>query len=156
MAKENFVEVLENLLEKKINNDFEFVWDKRNFTITLCFIIDVHNPEHIEVIDIDGEKTTENIAYEDAILFYHPSKSVFDKDDYLAVFPFQDKKGLSGEFLELFTNHLQDVLVNGESDLMDFLTDDTQEVFTLDFLQDEFERKRQSISEAEFYGYPKY
>lgn len=156
MAKENFVERLEVLFEKNIKNDFEFVWDKKNFTIELCFIIDVHNPKNIEVVDIDGEETSENIAYEDAILFYHPQKSTFDASEYLYTLPYQDKKGLSQEVLTCLIDHLKDVLIEGESDLMDFLADEAQEVFELEFNAKEFEAKMNNIEETVFLSYPKY
>lgn len=156
MAKINFVEVLETLFEQEIPNDFEFIWDKKNFTIALCFIIDIHNPNHVELIDIDGEENTDNIAYEDAVLFYHPTKSSINPSEYLAVFPYQDKKGLSKEFLITLIAHLKFVLLEGESDLMDFLTDETQDIFELDFKQAEFEQKIENIKETEFFAYPKY
>ncbi|MBS7578196.1 MULTISPECIES: DUF3013 family protein [unclassified Enterococcus] len=156
MAKINFVEVLETLFEQELPNDFEFIWDKKNFTIALCFIIDVHNPKHIELIDIDGAESADNIAYEDAILFYHPIKSKFDPKEYLAAFPYQDKKGLSKEFLVALIAHLKFVLSEGESDLMDFLTDDLQDVFELNFHQADFQQKIENIEETEFFAYPKY
>lgn len=103
-----------------------------------------------------GETSSEDIVFEDYVLFYNPVKSRFDAEDYLVTIPYEPKKGLSREFLAYFAETLNEVATEGLSDLMDFLTDDSIEEFGLSWDTDAFENGRAELKETEFYPYPRY
>lgn len=131
MAKFGFLSVLEEELDKHLQYDFAMDWDKKNHTVEVTFILEAQNSSAIETVDDQGETSSEDIVFEDYVLFYNPVKSRFDAEDYLVTIPYEPKKGLSREFLAYFAETLNEVATEGLSDLMDFLTDDSIEEFGL-------------------------
>ncbi|HGD4353345.1 TPA: DUF3013 family protein [Streptococcus agalactiae] len=156
MAKFGFLSVLEEELDKHLQYDFAMDWDKKNHTVEVTFILEAQNSSAIETVDDQGETSSEDIVFEDYVLFYNPVKSRFDAEDYLVTIPYEPKKGLSREFLAYFAETLNEVATEGLSDLMDFLTDDSIEEFGLSWDTDAFENSRAELKETEFYPYPRY
>lgn len=156
MAKFGFLSVLEEELDKHLNYDFAMDWDKKNHALEVTFVLEAQNSSAIETVDDQGETSSEDIVFEDYVLFYNPVKSRFDAEDYLVTIPYEPKKGLSREFLAYFAETLNEVATEGLSDLMDFLTDDSIEEFGLSWDTDAFENSRAELKETEFYAYPRY
>lgn len=156
MAKFGFLSVLEEELDKHLNYDFAMDWDKKNHALEVTFVLEAQNSSAIETVDDQGETSSEDIVFEDYVLFYNPVKSRFDAEDYLVTIPYEPKKGLSREFLAYFAETLNEVATEGLSDLMDFLTDDSIEEFGLSWGTDAFENGRAELKETEFYAYPRY
>ncbi|AHX75693.1 DUF3013 domain-containing protein [Streptococcus agalactiae] len=156
MAKFGFLSVLEEELDKHLNYDFAMDWDKKNHTVEVTFILEAQNSSAVETVDDQGETSSEDIVFEDYVLFYNPAKSRFDAEDYLVTIPYEPKKGLSREFLAYFAETLNEVATEGLSDLMDFLTDDSIEEFGLSWDANTFENGRAALKETEFYSYPRY
>lgn len=156
MAKFGFLSVLEEELDKHLQYDFAMDWDKKNHTVEVTFILEAQNSSAIETVDDQGETSSEDIVFEDYVLFYNPVKSRFDAEDYLVTIPYEPKKGLSREFLAYFAETLNEVATEGLSDLMDFLTDDSIEELGLSWDTDAFENGRAELKETEFYPYPRY
>lgn len=156
MAKFGFLSVLEEELDKHLNYDFAMDWDKKNHALEVTFVLEAQNSSAIKTVDDQGETSSEDIVFEDYVLFYNPAKSRFDAEDYLVTIPYEPKKGLSREFLAYFAETLNEVATEGLSDLMDFLTDDNIEEFGLSWDTDAFENGRAALKETEFYSYPRY
>lgn len=156
MAKIDFFTVLEEEMDKHFQYDYAFEWDKKSHSLELSFILDVQNQEGIALVDEDGQENNQDIAFEDAVLFCEKGKSRFESEDYLAIIPFEGKKGLSREFLTYFANFLNDTATQGLDDLMDFLADPEAEEFELAWATDSFEKGRVALVETNFYPYPRY
>ncbi len=156
MAKFGFLSVLEEELDKHLEYDFAMDWDKKNHAVEVVFVLEAHNGAGVETVDEEGEVSTDDIIFEDAVLFYNPAKSRFDANDYLAAIPYEPKKGLSREFLAYFAEFLNDAATEGLSDLMDFLADEEAEEFAITWDAEAFENGRAELKETEFYGYPRY
>lgn len=155
MAKYGFLDVLQDELEKRFTYNFEMNWDKRNFAVEVSFLLEVENTAGVALTDVEGVESAENIEYEDTVIFYNPTKSHFDEEDYLAAIPYTDK-GFSAEFLAYFAEFLQDIVDQGLDDLMDFLADETAEEFTVNWQVEKFARGLSELTETEFYKYPRY
>ena len=95
MAKYGFLDILDEEMEKSFPFDYEINWDKKNHAVELSFLLEVQNANSIELLDIDGESSAEDIFFEESVLFYNPAKSHFEIEDYLTVVPYEPKKGLS-------------------------------------------------------------
>ncbi|WP_159564490.1 DUF3013 family protein [Streptococcus halichoeri] len=156
MAKFGFLSVLEEEMDKYFHYDYAMDWDKKNHAVELTFILEDQNKEAIQTIDDSGEVTQDDIVFEDYVLFYNPAKSQFDAADYLVTIPFDVKKGFSREFLAYFAQFLNDVAIEGHSDLMDFLADDSKVDFALEWNAQAFEEGRAELKETECYPYPRY
>ena len=78
------------------------------------------------MVDEDGEVSSDDILFEEAVLFYNPAKSTVNEEDYLTVIPYLPKKGFSREFLAYFALFLKDTAEVGLDALMDFLEDQKQ------------------------------
>ena len=87
MATYGFLDVLEEELEKNFPFDFEISWDKRNHAVEVSFLLEAQNPAGVEMVDEDGEVSSDDILFEEAVLFYNPAKSTVNAEDYLAVYP---------------------------------------------------------------------
>lgn len=156
MAKYGFLSVLEEEMDQHFHYDYELNWDKKNHAIELAFLLEAQNQGAVATLDDKGEESSDDILFEDYVLFYNPAKSSFDNDDYLAAIPYEPKKGLSREFLAYFAETLNDVATEGLSDLMDFLADETAVDFSLTWNAAAFEKGRADLQETEFFGYPRY
>lgn len=156
MAKYGFLDVLQEELEKNFSYDFEMNWDKKNFAVEVSFILEAENKAGIDLVDEDEVESSENIEFEDAVIFYNPAKSHhFDMADYLAAIPYSEK-GLSQEFLAYFVAFLQEAADQGLDDLMDFLADDEAEEFSIKWDAEKFAAGQAELAETAFFKYPRY
>ncbi|VTS17263.1 Protein of uncharacterised function (DUF3013) [Streptococcus porcinus] len=156
MAKFGFLSIIEEEMDKHFNYDYAIDWDKKNHAVEVTFVLEAQNKAAVETIDDTGEVSQEDIVFEDYVLFYNPEKSKFDKEDYLVTIPYEPKKGLSREFLQYFVQFLNDVATEGQSDLMDFLDDDTKVDFGLSWDAQAFVQGQEGLEETEFFAYPRY
>ncbi|MGV3354420.1 DUF3013 family protein [Streptococcus orisratti] len=156
MSKYGFLSVIEEEMDKNFAYDYAMDWDKKNHAVELTFVLEAQNASGVETIDDQGEVSSEDIVFEDYVLFYNPAKSMFDADDYLVTIPYDPKKGLSREFLAYFAQTLNKIATQGLDDLMDFLSDETAIDFGLDWDAEAFEKGRAELVEGEFYPYPRY
>lgn len=158
MAKETMVTYLDNYLNKKIP-DYELAldWDTRNHSFEIAFRIYGENKGQIEIDDADGVASEEEIIeFEDAILLVDPDKSKYDADDYLAVIPYEGKKGMKKNELTAVVDYLKDVIDEGQSDLLDFLADDSDEaVFEMNW-DDAIFQASIKPSDSSYLSYPSY
>ncbi|EOT40888.1 MULTISPECIES: DUF3013 family protein [Enterococcus] len=136
--KTNMLTYLDEALTKKIPDyDVALDWDTKNHTIEIILRLFAENKEKLAIDDAAGvESEEEIIEFEDGILLFNPQKSKFAEDDYLAVLPYEGKKGMSKAMLDGLVDYLKDVLDKGQSDLLDFLTDESAAVFELTFDND--------------------
>ena len=156
MSKYGFLSVIEEEMDKHFAYDYAMDWDKKNHAVELTFVLEAQNASGVETIDDQGEVSSEDIVFEDYVLFYNPAKSTFDADDYLVTIPYDPKKGLSREFLAYFAQTLNEIATQGLDDLMDFLSDETAIDFGLDWDAEAFEKGIAELVEGEFYPYPRY
>lgn len=117
-------------------------WNKkdRQFEMELTFYAE--NKEATLLTDTLGVESTEPVVtFIDEILIYDKNREKnFDADDYLVCLPYDGKNGWSLAEAKTFVSYLQIVLDNGESDLLDFLTDDEKEIFELVWSEDEYKK----------------
>ena len=156
MAKYGFLEILDEEMGKSFPFDYEINWDKKNHAVEVSFLLEVQNANSIELLDIDGESSAEDIFFEESVLFSNPAKSHFEIEDYLTVVPYEPKKGLSREFLTYFVDFLKQTAEEGLDALMDFLADPAVEEFEIVWNNEAFEKGRAGLTETEFYPYPRY
>jgi len=154
-TKNGFLDVLNAELSENFHYDYEINWDKKKFAVEVSFLLEVENADNIELTDVDGTDSNENLLYEDAVIFYNPEKTEFDENDYLTAIPY-DEKGLSAEFLHYFVSFLQDTVDEGLSALMDFLESEEEEEFSIFWDEEAFEVGDSELTETEFFKYPRY
>lgn len=156
MSKYGFLDALDKALAKDFTYDYEINWDKKNHAVEIFYLLDVENPG-VAVTDTedDAEASSENISFEDAVVFYNPTKSKIAVEDYLASFPYEPKKGLSQEFITYFVAFLQETADNELDAVTDFLNSDEAE-FAGTFNLEAFEKGLASLTETTFFAYPRY
>ncbi|WP_368251603.1 DUF3013 family protein [Enterococcus sp. 2201sp1_2201st1_B8_2201SCRN_220225] len=163
MAKKTMVSYLEEQLANQLA-DYEvgLDWNRKNHSIEIIFRLYAENPETLTLDDVDGVISDEAvIEFEDGILLVDPKKSNYEATDYLAVYPYEGKKGLREGELAAFVSYLKDVLDEGLSDLLDFLNssaEDSEEIFELKWDRETF---KQVVAEKiktgkEYLPYPSY
>lgn len=135
MAKETMLTFLDEQLNKKLTDyDVAIDWDAKNHTIELVFLLFAENKEQWMIDDAQGTDSSEEvIEFEDGILLYVPGKSKIDEEDYLAVLPYEGKKGMMKKELLGLVDYIKDILDDGQGALLDFLEDEKSEVFELHF-----------------------
>lgn len=161
MAKENILTYLDTQLTKKLPEyDTALDWDAKNHTIEIVMRLFAENSEQIALDDAEGVLSEEEIIeFEDGVLLFNPQKSLVQEDDYLAVIPFVGKKGLQKAVLDALVDYLKEVLDQGQSNLLDFLADDSEEaVFELRFDNNRLEELVTSYQQKEesWIAYPSY
>ncbi|EOI03089.1 hypothetical protein UAY_00836 [Enterococcus moraviensis ATCC BAA-383] len=161
MKKETMLTYLDQQITKKITEyDVALDWNTRNHSIEVVFRLFAENKTHEQIDDAAGTLSEEEIIeFEDGVLFYNPEKTSVEEEDYLAVIPYEGKKGIKKSVLDGFVAYLNEVLTEGQSDLLDFLTDEDQEVFELKWSNEEFEKAVQAYQKADsdvYIAYPSY
>ncbi|MGM0218106.1 DUF3013 family protein [Enterococcus sp. AZ126] len=161
MKKDTMLTYLDQQITKKITEyDVALDWNTRNHSIEVIFRLFAENKLNEQIDDATGTISEEEIIeFEDGVLFYNPEKSPVDENDYLAVIPYEGKKGIKQSVLDGFVEYLNEVLAEGQSDLLDFLTDDEQEVFELKWSNEDFEvavQKHQKTAGDTYIAYPSY
>lgn len=128
MKKVNLLDYLDKTIEVKITDyDVALDWDTKNHTIEIVVRLFAENKAHLEIDDAQGIVSEEEIIeFEDGILLFNPQKSIFDETDYLAVIPYEGKKGLAKSVVDALIDYLNEVLARGQSDLLDFLDEDDE------------------------------
>ncbi|GFH41546.1 hypothetical protein Hs30E_00970 [Lactococcus hodotermopsidis] len=156
MSRYGFLDRLDEELLENFTYDYEINWDKKNHAIEIFYLLDAENPG-VAVTDTenDAEASSDNISFEDAVVFYNPLKSKIVADDYLASLPYEPKKGLSKEFISYFVSFLQETADNELDALIDFLNSDDVE-FSGTFDMESFEKGLVTVQETEFFAYPRY
>ncbi len=159
MAKETILTYLDQQLTKKLTDyDTAIDWDARNHTIEIIVRLFAENQSGTAISDAAGVASEEEIIeFEDGILLYNPQKSRVDAEDYLAVIPFEGKKGIAQATLDGLVDYLQDILDQGQSDLLDFLTDEDEDaVFELHFSTEAFAAACAKYENQGYVPYPSY
>ncbi|OJG99984.1 hypothetical protein RV18_GL000323 [Enterococcus termitis] len=152
---------LDQQLTKNITEyDVALDWNTKNHSIEVVFRLFAENSGHEQIDDVAGTLSEEEIIeFEDGILLYNPEKTIVDEEDYLAVIPYEGKKGIKQSLLDGLVDYLNDVLVEGQSDLLDFLSDEGQEVFELKWSEEDFRNAVQKYQKADgdaYIAYPSY
>jgi len=161
MKKPTMLTYLDQLITKDITEyDVALDWNTRNHSIEVVFRLFAENTAHEQIDDATGTVSEEEIIeFEDGVLFYNPAKTSVDENDYLAVIPYEGKKGIKQSVLDGFVTYLNEVLTEGQSDLLDFLTEEDQEVFELKWSDEAFERAVEQYQKADgdtYIAYPSY
>ncbi|EOT40589.1 DUF3013 family protein [Enterococcus columbae] len=162
MAKETMLTYLDQLIDQKITDyDVALDFDSRNHTIEIVVRLFAENKQHLALDDVEGNQSAEEmIEYEDGILLYNAQKSQFEEEYYLKTLPFTSKKGMQKAELAALVDYLQEILDQGQADLLDFLAEDsTQEVFALRFDEEIYAKKLAAYQEKlgqDYVSYPSY
>jgi hypothetical protein len=161
MKKYTMLTYLDQQLTKNITEyDVALDWHTKNHSIEVVFRLFAENSGHEQIDDVAGTLSEEEIIeFEDGILLYNPEKTIVDEEDYLAVIPYEGKKGIKRSLLDGLVDYLNDVLTEGQSDLLDFLSDERQEVFELKWSEEDFRNTVQKYQKADgdaYIAYPSY
>lgn len=141
MKYRDILDYLDQKFEKlNFDGDINMNWDKKSRSIEIEMVFYAQNSDNTKISDIDGvESENEIISFADAILLYDGTKQLkVNQDDYLVTLPFNGKKGWKLSEGEGFIDYLQTLLDDGQSDLLDFLSDDTQSFFNLTWSNDAY------------------
>lgn len=159
MKKENMLTFLEKQLEKHLGEyDFAIDWDTKNHRIEVIAVLYAQNQEAAEITDTEGVQSEEEvIEFEDSLIIYDPSKGSETDEEYLAAIPYEGKKGLPKATIMTIAKYLGQVMTEGESDLIDFLNNEDQEVFELKWDQAAYEKMlSEATGPTDYVAYPKY
>lgn len=145
------------------DGDVNLNWDKEAHAIELEYIITVATDQDFQIEDQEGETAEDgSVSYEDAVLFYDKTRMDGNEyaDQYLKVIPFNGKKGIDQATVDAFFDTFQQVLDDGESDMLDFVDgtseDDNFQVQFNDEAYAEALAAQPAAKAAQFYPYPKY
>ncbi|MGX7418817.1 DUF3013 family protein [Carnobacterium gallinarum] len=163
MAKEDLIEYITTVLEEA-NLEFDWLiqWNKRQHGIEIYFTLFVETDSSEVIEDVEGTVSENDIIeFEDGIVFYDPTKSKIELEDYLIGIPFDSKKGIEKGLIEAVAKYLRIVVTEGHADLMDFATDPTIESFEMNWDQQAFLGTIETLKETGRYdatlvSYPKY
>lgn len=145
------------------DGDLDLNWDKEARVFEVELTMTVEAAKGYEVEDQDGQTIDDGeIDYADAILFYDATRLNGDdyKDNYLAVFGFQGKQGIAKATVDAVFSYLQDLLDDGQTDLMDFVDGTSAaDTFELHFDDAKYQTayaKQPEAARHQFLPYPQY
>lgn len=141
MKKETILLYLDQQISQQLG-DYEIAidWHKRESTIEVIFRLFAENPSNERIDDVAGVISEEEIIeFEDSILFYDPQKATINQSDFLTTIPYEGKKGIKKSVLDSLIVYLKNILINGQKALIEFLSDNQQEIFELAWSEVEFQ-----------------
>lgn len=158
MAKKTMLDYIDERSSQLLDEEeVQLIWDKRNFVIEVVFTLFAENGEALEVTDVDGVLSAEEvIEFEDSIAFYCPEKSIVKEEDYLALIPFDKKKGVARSVIDAMFAYLEQIIDEGDEKLADFLEDETAEEFTLSWDSEQFDGYLEQMTDDTLLPYPNY
>lgn len=158
MAKKTMLDYMDERTSQLFDEEeVQLIWDKRNFVIELVFTLFAENDSALEVTDVDGVQSAEEvIEFEDSIAFFCPEKSNVNEDDYLALIPFDKKKGVARSVIDGVLAYLEQILDEGDEQLAHFLADDSADEFKLVWNGDVFDRYLEQMTDDTLLPYPNY
>ncbi|MCB5954119.1 DUF3013 family protein [Enterococcus sp. CWB-B31] len=162
MKKETMLDYLDKQIDKQLSEfDTAIDWDTRNHTIELMVRLFAENNAGEAIDDSEGISSQEEIIeFEDGILFFNTEKGKQEPnpEDFLAVIPFDGKKGISKAVIDSVLVYLNDVLTDGLDDLLEFLNNPDKEFFELIWDEEEYKNiLKQAGTDLEIYlPYPSY
>ncbi|WP_155287232.1 DUF3013 family protein [Lacticaseibacillus zhaodongensis] len=162
--KENMLDYIGDKMDAlDFDGDLNINWDKEAHVMELEYTITVETNKDYSIEDQEGEVVDKGeVSYDDAVLFYDKTRVDGEEyaDNYLAIIPFAGKKGIDQATVDGFFEYFQQLLDDGESDLLDFVDGTSEDDnFALDFDQEAFEKAvaaQPAAKQSVFYGYPKY
>lgn len=149
---------LAELVETELSAfDGEYYWNKRERRFEIFATIYAQNQEHTPLSDVDEVVSSEDyVEFNDGIAFYD-EKMKIDANEFLAVFPFSGRKGLSVAVITATVAYFKDLLIAGQDHLAAFLADDDQDAFELTFDKEEYKKYLvQYQAETELIPYPRF
>lgn len=158
MAKKTMLDYIDerasNLFDEE---EVQLIWDKRNFVIEVVFTLFAENGNALEVTDVEGVVSAEEvIEFEDSIAFYCPEKSTVNEDNYLALIPFDKKKGVARSIIDAMFAYLEQIIDEGDAKLADFLKDEAADEFTLRWDSEQFDGYLEQMTDDTLLPYPNY
>lgn len=134
MARQDLLEFLKRGLDAlDFKGDVSLDWDKKSHSFVVDLVFYIENKAGQQMEDADGILSDEPIiAFSDAILIYDGKKGLagYDADDFLACLAYG----------KAFLTYLQIIMDNGTRDLLKFFADDEDEIFELEWSDEEFSR----------------
>lgn len=161
MKQKDFLNYLDQRIDGKITEyDVSLDWDSRNHSVEIILELFAENLSGVAIDDSEGTTSEEDVIdFEDGILLVHPEKSLYEAENYLAVIPYDAKKGFSKGFINGLVDYVKEILEDGMSDLLDFLDEDSDaEVFELHWDNHDLQEKVDEYADEldEYLPYPKY
>lgn len=155
MKKENILTYLEKKLIEILPERYDWAldWQAKKHRIAIYFRIFVENKTGQEIIDEEGVVASEIIEFED-VIYLCGGKEI--PTDALYVYSFDRKKGIAQGVLDALVNQLLISLEDGESDLLDFVTDETMTEFELHWDEKVFQEQIKENQTGEILAYPKF
>lgn len=158
--KENMLQFMDQMIDQYIDGAYEVEidWQPRTHRIEVFCRLFAENKNELAIVDVEEVTAAEVIEFEDQLLFYD-SKQKVEADNYLQTFSFDRKRGMKKAEIAAIFKTLRTVLDEGQSDLLDFMTDEDALEFELHWLADEW-RSNQLEAEKEYgndlVAYPKF
>lgn len=160
MAKENILTFMDQMIDQYIADQYDIAidWHTRNHQIEVFFRLFAENKQSALITDLNETTASDIIEFEDSLLFYQPQTAI-NEADYLVTFSFDRKQGIAKKELAAVFKTLRFILDEGQSDLLDFVTDEDKMDFELQWQPTVY---LEALKECEaLYGdqkvtYPKY
>lgn len=143
-----YLQTLPKLL--KFAGQVNVAWHKTTHTFVIGLTFFAQNDEKTAIVDADGVASDlDVIEFYDEILVYDKTRTdvTFNDDNYLACLPYAGKSGWSMQYCQAVVKALQELVVAGQNQLNEFLTDPDSTEFCLQFDQTKIEQIAQSLPE---------
>lgn len=159
--KEDMLTWFDQMIDTYIGDAYDVTinWDNRHHQIEITMRLFAENKEDLAVVDVCNVAAESIIEFEDSLLLYSGEKQNIDFADYLATFSFNRRQGMEKAKMAAIIMMLREVLDEGQSDLLDFMTDETVEEFELHWPEEEWQRtlqQAQQIYPNTLVRYPKF
>lgn len=159
--KEDMLTWFDQMIDTYIGDAYDVAinWDNRHHQIEITMRLFAENKEDLAVVDVCNVAAESIIEFEDSLLLYSGEKQNIDFADYLATFSFNRRQGMEKAKMAAIIMMLREVLDEGQSDLLDFMTDETVEEFELHWPEEEWQRtlqQAQQIYPNTLVRYPKF
>lgn len=158
--KENMLQFMNQMIDRYIDEAYDVTidWQPRTHHIEVTFRLFAENNHDMTIVDVEEVEAAEVIEFEDQLLFYDGKQNI-EAANYLQTFSFDRKQGIKKAEIAAIFKTLRTVLDEGQSDLLDFMTDEETLEFELHWLADECQMNRLQAEKEygnDMVAYPKF
>lgn len=124
--------VYEKMIDEASNYQWRIVFDTHKRALEIYFIIAIETEQDQYVQDVNGHvNQSELLQFEEILCFYDKNEQRIVPNNYLYAVPFDLKEGLEESFVDAVLKQLNILISNTRSQLRNFLLDDSQKEFTM-------------------------
>lgn len=154
MMKTDLIDyIYHKMIENAKNYQWRMVSDRHKRALEIYFVVSLDQTADYFVQDVNGQvNQNEFIQFEDVVCIYDADNHRIVPDNYLYALPFNVDEGIEEGHVDALLKQLNIIIAGANSQLREFLLDEKQTEFELEWHQRNFENTIATLQNTKNYS----